>query len=97
MAHMTKNSENPFVISTSPDSDLAGSCQIDLNDSGTCAESDAPLTQDCSGFGLENASRDLIEQIQNYRNETDKDARTHLAGNIGRTVTDIRQLMQQGE
>ncbi len=35
----------------------------------------------------------LIEQIQNYRNETNKDARTHLAGNVGRTVTDIRQLL----
>ena len=45
---------------------------------------DTPLGYRCSN---------LIEQIQNYRNETDKDARTHLAGNIGRTVTDIRQLL----
>lgn len=42
---MTENSENPFGISTSADSDLAVSCQIGLNDSGTCEKIDARLTQ----------------------------------------------------
>lgn len=59
---MTENSENPFGISTSSNPDLAGSRRIDLNDSGTCAESGAPLTQACSGFDLsyEDDRRKLI-------------------------------------
>lgn len=39
------NNENTFNSSVSEDGDLAGSCQIGLNDSGTCEASDTPLTQ----------------------------------------------------
>lgn len=39
------NDENAFNSSASEDSDLAGSRQIGLNDSGTCEASDTPATQ----------------------------------------------------
>lgn len=45
---MTDNSENPFEISTSSNSGLAGSSELGVNDAGTCADSDPPVTQACS-------------------------------------------------
>jgi hypothetical protein len=31
--------------------DLAGSCQFSVNDVGTCAKIDTPVTRECSRFG----------------------------------------------